>query len=65
MIAEGMPEQIAERMLDLERYFREGRAAKLQGDIKLVTGAFPHSFQEYLREVAAAGILEAVEDNSK
>jgi len=64
MIAEGMPEQIAERMLDLERYFREGRAAKLQGDIKLVTGAFPHSFQEYLREVAAAGILEAVEDNS-
>ena len=26
MLAEGMPEAIAYRMLDLERYFREGRA---------------------------------------
>ena len=27
MLAEGMPEAIADRMLDLERYFREDRAS--------------------------------------
>ena len=28
MLAEGMPEAIADRMLDLERYFREDRAGR-------------------------------------
>ena len=41
MLAEGMPEEIAERMLDLERYYREDQASRLSNDIKEVTGRDP------------------------
>ena len=33
MLAEGMPEAIADRMLDLERYFRENRASRITEDV--------------------------------
>ncbi len=58
MLAEGMPEAIADRMLDLERYFREGRASLVTNDIKQVTGQEPRRFAEYVRETAATGIWE-------
>ena len=38
MLAEGMPEAIADRMLDLERYFREDRASGITDDVRQVTG---------------------------
>ena len=38
MLAEGMPEPLADRMLDLERYFREGHASIVTDDIHRVTG---------------------------
>ena len=38
MLAAGMPDTIADRMLDLERYFREDRAITLTDDVKRVTG---------------------------
>jgi uncharacterized protein YbjT (DUF2867 family) len=59
MLAEGMPEAIADRMLDLERYFREGLASVVTGDVKRVTGRDPRRFREYARETAATGVWSA------
>jgi uncharacterized protein YbjT (DUF2867 family) len=50
MLAEGMPEPIADRMLDLERYFREGRASLTTDDVKHVTGRAPGSFSVWLTD---------------
>ena len=36
-----MPEAIADRMLDLERYFREDRASTITDDVTRVTGKAP------------------------
>lgn len=59
MLAEGMPEEIADRMLDLERYFREDRASRITNDIKQVTERDPRRFAQYAREAAATGVWEA------
>jgi uncharacterized protein YbjT (DUF2867 family) len=58
MLAGGMHEELTDRMLDLERYFREDRASSISDDIKLVTGNNPRSFRDYLRETAATGVLD-------
>lgn len=50
MLAEGMPEAIAERMLDLERYYREDRASRITSDIKQVTGQEPRRFAQYTHD---------------
>jgi len=50
MLAEGMPEAIADRMLDLERYFREDQASRITNDIKQVTGRDPKRFEQYTRD---------------
>lgn len=50
MLAEGAPEAIADRMLDLERYFREGRASVTTHDVEQVTGRAPGSFAAWLRD---------------
>ena len=52
MLAEGMPEAIAERMLDLERYYREDKASRITNDIKQVTGQAPIRFAQYTRDYA-------------
>ena len=59
MLAEGMPEAIADRMLDLERYFREDRASTLTDDVKRVTGRAPRRFADYVRDTAAMGVWNA------
>ncbi len=59
MLAEGMPEDICDRMLDLERYLREGQAGRITNDIKQVTGQEPRRFADYAREMAATGIWNA------
>ena len=61
MLAEGMPEVLSDRMLDLERYFREGRASRVTHDIKQVTGREPRRLAEYVREAAATGVWDAEE----
>ena len=58
LLSEGMPEALAERMLDLERYFREGRASNISDDIKLVTGNNPRCFRDFLRETADTGLFD-------
>ena len=59
MLAEGMPEEIVERMLDLERYFREGQASHVTDDIKRVTGRDATRFAQYARETAVTGVWDA------
>jgi uncharacterized protein YbjT (DUF2867 family) len=59
MLAEGMPEALADRMLDLERYFRENRAGLITDDVRQVTGREPRRFSEFARETAAAGVWDA------
>lgn len=53
MLAEGMPDEIADRMLDLERYYREAQASRITNDIKQVTGRDPRRFSQYAREYAS------------
>jgi uncharacterized protein YbjT (DUF2867 family) len=59
MLASGMPPELAERMLDLERYIREGRPGEVTGDIAAITGRAPRSFGEFARETAATGVWAA------
>ena len=54
MLAEGMPEEIADRMLDLERYFCEDRASFITNHIKQVTGRDPRRFAQYARDCASS-----------
>lgn len=58
MLAGGMPEVLADRLLDLERYFREDRASGISGDVEHVTGNSPRRLQDYVRETAASGLLD-------
>ena len=64
MLAEGMPEALAERMLDLERYFREDRASEVTDDVRQVTGREPRRFADYVRETAATGVWNVSADVS-
>ena len=54
MLAEGLPEEIADRMLDLERYFREDQASRITDDIKQVTGHDPRGFAQYARDCVSS-----------
>ena len=56
MMAEGMPEVLADRMLDLERYFRDDQASFITHDINQVTGRDPGQFARYIREAATTGV---------
>lgn len=56
MLAEGISDVIADRMLDLERYFREGHAGCLTDDIKQVTGRKPGRYSDYIRETVDTGV---------
>ena len=53
MLAEGMPEEIADRMLDLERYFREDQASRITNDVNQVIGRDPRRFAQYARDCAS------------
>ena len=53
MLGAGLPPDIADRMLDLERYFIEGQASRhATDDIARVTGRAPRALGPYVRECA-------------
>lgn len=54
MTSSGIPEGYADALLDLNRSYREGHAARVTNDIKQVTGRDPISFDQYARENAGA-----------
>ncbi len=54
MLAAGGPEEYADRLLDLKRYYREQRASRITSDIKDVTGRDPLRFAQYARECASS-----------
>lgn len=56
MLAQGMPDAIADRLLDLERYFREEHASIVTDDVKRVTGREPGRLADYIRSTAATGV---------
>lgn len=58
MLAMGMPDILANRLLDLDRYFREGEAASDKSDISSVLGRDPRRFADYVRETATTGVWD-------
>ena len=53
MLAEGTPEEIADRLIDLENFYRDDGASRITNDIKQVTGRDPGRFAHYARDCAA------------
>jgi uncharacterized protein YbjT (DUF2867 family) len=53
LLAAGIPEGMAEWLLDLERYYREGQASRITHDIQQVTGREPRRFAQYARDCAS------------
>jgi uncharacterized protein YbjT (DUF2867 family) len=56
MLEDGVPGELADRMLDLDRYLREGHASIVTADIKQVTGRPPKPFGQYAQETVESGV---------
>jgi uncharacterized protein YbjT (DUF2867 family) len=54
LLAAGIPEGMADWLLDLERYYREGHASRITNDITQVTGRDPRRFAQYARDCASS-----------
>lgn len=54
MLAAGMPEWLADALLQLYAIFREGRAAAVTNVVAVVAKKRPRTFDEFAREAAAA-----------
>lgn len=52
MLAEGTPEEISDRLIDLEHFYRNDGASRITNDIKQVTGRDPRRFAQYARDCA-------------
>jgi uncharacterized protein YbjT (DUF2867 family) len=52
MVAEGMPEPLADLLIDLERFYREDGASRVTKDVRQVTGREAGRFASYAREAA-------------
>ena len=56
MLAAGIPGWMAEHLLDLQRHYREGKAAAVTDEVKTITGRDPIRFADFARETAATGV---------
>ena len=54
MLAAGIPEEYADMLLDLERYYREDQASRITNDIKQVIGRDPMRFEQYAHDCASS-----------
>ena len=52
MLAAGVPEEIADRLVDLDRFYREGHASRVTDDIRQVTGRDPGPFASFAQACA-------------
>ncbi len=62
MLAGGIPKELVDRMLDLERYYLEDQASIISDDIKLVTGNKNLYLLNFLSKAAATGVLDVEGD---
>jgi uncharacterized protein YbjT (DUF2867 family) len=53
LLSSGIPPELAEKLLDLERFYREQRASGVTNDIRQVTGRDPIRFEQFARDRAA------------
>jgi uncharacterized protein YbjT (DUF2867 family) len=53
LLAAGMPEEMADWLLDIERYYREGQASRITDDLRRMTGRDPRRFAQYARDRAS------------
>ena len=56
MLEDGMPGELADRMLDLDRYLREGHASIVTADIERVCRRSPKRFEQYVHDTAGSGV---------
>jgi uncharacterized protein YbjT (DUF2867 family) len=54
MTGAGIPGDYADKLLDLNRYYRADRASRITNDVKQITGRDPIAFDQYVRDNAAA-----------
>lgn len=54
MLAAGMPEFYVDYLIDLSQFYRKGGAARVTSAVKDVTGKDPVSFEQFVRDNAAA-----------
>ena len=54
MLQAGVPEWSANALLDLERFYREGRASQVEPTVQQLTGRPPQTFEQFARDYAAA-----------
>lgn len=54
MTSAGIPADYADKLLDLNRHYKEDQMSRVTDDIRRVTGRDPHSFDDYVRDNAAA-----------
>lgn len=50
LLAAGVPEWNADALLDLQRLYREGKAATVTGDVEQILGRKPTSFAQFCRD---------------
>jgi hypothetical protein len=53
LLSSGIPDELAEKLLDLERFYREQKASRIANDIRQVTGRDPIRFEQFARDRAA------------
>lgn len=53
-IAAGIPAMYADALIDLNRYYKEGKGARVSPSVRQILGRDPNSFDRYVRDHAAA-----------
>ncbi len=56
MLAAGIPEFMADNIVDLQRHHSEGKAATITTDVGDIIGRDPVRFEDFARETAAMGV---------
>jgi hypothetical protein len=54
LLSAGAPEWSAEAMLDLQRFYREGKASQTTDDVERLLGRKPITFGQFARDYAFA-----------
>ena len=59
MLSAGVPAWSADALLDLYRFYREGKASQVTKDIERLTGRKPIAFDQFAQDYAFAFQAEA------